>query len=551
MRTKFNILMCALFVLALAVSQVHAQDAYRLGATRMDVVQSGNNQTVGAVILRNIAAADATQNDVARNTSDDKVDISFMSGGAALVITSMPTPLCDATAVTVAGITSACDAATVLAASDDKKKATLTVNDASSNILLNGFRVDVSSLDADAAVTVMLSSADAGGVDFGDGAGLSASRQVATVKAGIAFKVTTGSRLYCSDSGEVMGMVKVTEGFNSAWEAEGATDAATPGSGMGATHIKFKINNVPSGVSFIWPGQDHDDAMGTPTITMDLDAGTAETEVSEQTVAQLMFVPSGLSTDTTEAVYKFMPTDYTAGQITGTVGDSTAVMHKSRKDEFELTLVVAVDAAKAGAGGTADIWGWLHPAAGFEDLGSKLSYTMMPATDPKSADTEDDDGDILAVSECVTYLLYPFVTCGATEGWTTGLSVANTSGDDMVFGEKKGAANQSGAVTLYGYPKSAKAADGSSGEMMDPFMMMLSPNLMYGDTLATSCPMSGMGWEGYAIVRAGFRHAHGAAFVLSTAGGSINAAHGYMALVIPDPSFGGMRGSELSESLDQ
>ena len=32
MRTKFKILMCALFLLAFAVSQVHAQDAFRLGA---------------------------------------------------------------------------------------------------------------------------------------------------------------------------------------------------------------------------------------------------------------------------------------------------------------------------------------------------------------------------------------------------------------------------------------------------------------------------------------------------------------------------------------
>ena len=42
--------------------------------------------------------------------------------------------------------------------------------------------------------------------------------------------------------------------------------------------------------------------------------------------------------------------------------------------------------------------------------------------------------------------------------------------DDDVFGEENGAAPQGGSVTLYGYPKSAKATDGSSGEMGDALM---------------------------------------------------------------------------------
>ena len=325
--------------------------------------------------------------------------------------------------------------------------------------------------------------------------------------------------------------------------------------------VHFKILNVPSGVTFIWPGQKHDDAKPNPVDKADLKTTATDKADDDTVVATLMFQPRGLSSDTTEAIYEFMPMDFTVEQdLDGVVGEGTALagkasMHMTRKNSFELELVVAVDTAKAGAGGTADIWGWLYPDAGFEDLDENLSYKMVPQTDLNEEDTDVDDGDILTVTECVTYLLYPFVTCGSTGGWSTGISVANTTMDDDVFGEDGGAAVQGGAVTLYGYPKSEKAVGGTSGEMMDPVMMMLSANLASGDTISVACPsiVEG-GWEGYAIVKAGFRHAHGMAFVMGDFpdGAGVDVAHGYVALVIPDPQFtDGVRGTEISESLGQ
>lgn len=574
MQTKLKILLCALFVLALAVSEVQAQEAYNLGAAPRDVAQAGNNQMVGDVILQNIADADAVgtpRGAIRRHTANDKdkVEISFVSGGATLPIAKGATPLCDAAEASInpgdfSSPDDDCATTTTAVLSEDKKKITLTVThdtDHADNIALLGIRVDVSSLDVGAEVMVKASTASSGGTDFGTGAGLSATRLASTVKAGATFKVTTGSRLYCTDDGMTAAKIKVTEGFNSAWEADAAVAVSdtnvTPGSGIGGTHIKFKIQNVPSGVTFLWPGQKDAKALPVTTLDLDTDKGTAATEVANRNVATLEFVKSGLSADTTEAVYKFKPTDFTANNQVGTVdGANTtniAAKHQERKDEFELEVIVKVDQAKAGAGGTADIWGWLHPEKGFDDLASKLSYTKMPATDVKSADTADDDGDFVTVSPCVTYLLYPFLTCGGTAGWSTGLSVANTTHDDMVYGAKKGASAQSGSVTLYGYPSSTKAGDGSSGEMDAAFMSMLSPNLAAGDTLATACPsMDGAGWDGYAIVRAMFRNAHGAAFVLSVADGGITAAHGYMALVLGDPNdVASPRGKKIIESLGQ
>ena len=561
MQTKLKILLCALFVLALAVSEVQAQEvtAYNLGAARVDVAQAGNNQKVGAVVLQHLPASNSHPTTaIARNTN--KLEISFTSGGTALPISKSVTPKCGDGAATLVVLRAAgnCTADNVgVAVADDKKKITLTVATTYSNhILLDGVRLDVSSLDVGAEVVVRASTASSDSLSFGGGPGLSATRQVATVKAGITFKVTTGSRLYCTDDGMSAAKIKVTEGFNNAWEYDAdAVTGDTPVAGIGSTHIKFKIQNVPSGVTFLWPGQK--DSKPIPVTTLDLNstAGTAVANIANRDVATLEFVKSGLSADTTEAVYKFKPTDFTSGHTGDNIGTTdTAAMHLSRKDEFELEVIVKVDQAKAGAGGTADIWGWLHPEKGFDDLGSKLSYTKMPATDVKSADTADDDGDFVVVSPCVTYLLYPFLTCGGTAGWTTGLSVANTTSDDMVYGAKKGASSQSGSVTLYGYPRSVKGTDGSSGELSAAFMAMLSPNLMSGDTLSTVCPMmsDGMGWDGYGIVRAMFRNAHGAAFVLSVADGGITAAHGYMALVLGDPDdVASPRGKKIIETLGQ
>ncbi len=104
---------------------------------------------------------------------------------------------------------------------EDKKKLTLTVPDAEnerSNIALRGIRLDVSGLDADAEVAVTVSSGGAGGINFGTGAGVSATRHIATVKPGITFDVSHASQLYCSTEGAGMPSLKVSEGFASAWE---------------------------------------------------------------------------------------------------------------------------------------------------------------------------------------------------------------------------------------------------------------------------------------------------------------------------------------------
>ena len=137
------------------------------------------------------------------------------------------------------------------------------------------------------------------------------------------------------------------------------------------------------------------------------------------------------------------------------------------------------------------------------------------------------------VSDCVTYLLYPFITCGYTEGWTTGISVSNTSRDEGVFGAFDKTDPQSGAVILYGFPR-----NGGGEEMPDVIMKMVSEDLVAGDTVSFSCDEGETaGMEGYAIIKADFQHARGMAFVLGNFedGGAYDVSHGYTAEVIDDP----------------
>ena len=147
----------------------------------------------------------------------------------------------------------------------------------------------------------------------------------------------------------------------------------------------------------------------------------------------------------------------------------------------------------------------------------------------------------------------PYLTCGDNDNWTTAIAIANTTLDDGVFGISGGAAAQSGNIMLHAFPRSMMGEDGMM-MMHDPMSMELTESLAAGDTYSTTCSSVMPGFAGYAIAKAGFRHAHGVAFVLGMfdGGASIDLAHGYLALVIPDPEFDNAgRGVASGETLGQ
>ena len=141
----------------------------------------------------------------------------------------------------------------------------------------------------------------------------------------------------------------------------------------------------------------------------------------------------------------------------------------------------------------------------------------------------------LVIFECVTYLLYPFVTCGGTPGWSTGISVSNTTADANIFGAFDATAKQNGSVVLYGFPKDrilSEVEDEEEEPTVEAVVDTISDDLKAGETMTFDCGNTMMaGMEGYAIIRAGFQHGRGMAFVLGNFpdGAGVDVSHGYMA----------------------
>lgn len=565
MRVKFTIAICALLVLGLAVSEVAAQ-GYRLSARVNTVAASGNNQELGA--LRLTYKASGNVHIPANNT----IEITF--GG--LTITSLAGGgLVAGDTNTLTGVT-----ATVGNIDDDNKnqKITLDISGATPGndqiITLTGVRVDVSGLDADAVRATATSTGSSGDFIEEDAvAGEAASIKVSNVKDGLAVtEVTQISVLTCdaTGTGGRMPSIKVEEGFASAWETNALGDGDTTTAANPDTQIRIVVANVPSGVTFRWPGGGNAGEDGTMGNTDDLIEGSEGffanpadhtidhdgTDTTDKVVSgSLMYMSSGaaIGEDKTKhwVVYSFSGTN-----IDSAGGTDPADPHNGVKNVFTVSPMVMVDTKKTGMGGVSDVWAQLWPMAktgADDDRASVLSYSHDVETSAGS--TTNPNGYFVNVTECVTYLLFPFLTCGAQADWTTGIAVANTSADDEVFPVNAGAAAQGGSVMIHAYPKSTMAekmaaGHNSSPEMLaDPISATISGNLAAGDTVAVTCNTHAMlaGFEGYAIIRAGFRHAHGMAFVLGNFmdGAAIDVAHGYIALVIPDPEFAGEGGAPI------
>ena len=531
MRAKLTILLTALLVLALGASQAYAQaGGYDVLRGIETVAQHGKNQQVGTIRL------------------DFDSNGGIIDAGATITVTFGGLPVAVAGEAACANGVACADGAVL---NDDKDTITIATDGATpagnaQTITLTGVRVDVSSLDAgDNVMATISTTAPSGLIPVGQSRRGTVTTEVAVVMGGLTVGIDAASRLICNldamrttgagadgilgnadDVMEPVGgvpSITVTEGFNDAWEQDAVGEAGSETS----THITIKTLNLPAGVDLRWPASvtyvnpATDDSTVWATLTLVGDGATQA--VVDET--------SDTANDGSEVMYEY------SVQVAGggaTPGASTTM------DSFEIPIQVVTGDISTGAGGIADIWAFLSPAPADDDanISSVLSYVMSPVTDPMT-----DMGDFLNIAECVTYLLFPYITCGAHADWDTGISIANTSMDDGIFGLSDGATAQRGPIYVHAYPTGAKGADHSTADGYTGMATtaMISGGLAAGDSIAMQCGSNEMlaGMQGYAIVKAGFRHAHGMAFVMNLAGGAVNAVHGYVALVIPDPEFGG------------
>ncbi len=106
---------------------------------------------------------------------------------------------------------------------------------------------------------------------------------------------------------------------------------------------------------------------------------------------------------------------------------------------------------------------------------------------------------------------------------------------------------QAGSITLYGWHGSTLDATGSSTTTFAPTTFtgaavsaVVSANLNAGDSwtgVIDGAPAFA-GFQGYVIAKCDFQFAHGFSFIVGkyNVGTQFDVAHGYLALVIPDPS---------------
>ncbi len=543
MQAKFKFLLCALLVLGFAVSQGNAQ-GFDVNVTRNSVAQEGHNQIVGKLELSSGAEADDIDIAVPTIATGEMGGIVISYGGlkianseanlqAGLGVTCSADIGATTTCVTAADATDAVnvDDDVSLTLSADKTKITIKWGLTVANgigatddvITLDGVRVDVSSKKAGDEIMGTISVVGSGdSVDAGGGENSRISTMVSAVKAGLTVPTVTSEMLLTCDSAAKKPTIKVAEGFGSAWEDVG-TGSAYSGE---ATNVFIQVQNAPAGVTFKWPKE----------------VGSAAVKAGDDTkrAAGLSMLTLESAETANSAIYSYSEKE--------TDSPNDGYGHDDTADSFTLVLEAKAGATTVASDTPADVWVNLHPSiTSASGRARRLSYAKSPMTD-NNDDSTAVPGELVTVGDCVTYLLFPYVTCSGAD-WTTGFAIANTSKDDMVFGrqltademakdpdqDRGGATAQSGPVYLYGYPMSPKAAGGASGTVPDGMMTMISSGLSSGDTLAVGCDTAGMsGMDGYAIVEARFQKAEGMAFVLGNFadGAAYDVAHGYKAAVI-------------------
>ncbi len=376
----------------------------------------------------------------------------------------------------------------------------LAIN-ANDQLRINGARTDVSAKAVGASINALISSAPSNANTFN-----SVNVTVATVNSSMTVTVTGAAIPICVTPTNPT--IRITEGFATAF-----VEYTSPGTGArprfgatGDTRVRVQVNSLPTGVTLSWPA--------TVTGSSSTGAATGATLVLE----------SGSTSSV--AVYTFNTTDQATSD--------------TLQEFFSITPVVSV-AATAGFGvatGQAQLW----PDA--------TSTTIIRFAHPLSNDPADN---FIAVNRCVTYLLFPFVTGNKVPGFTTGLAIANTSSDDAAFvtgggvAASRTASPQAGSITLYGWHGSTLDATGSSTTTFAPATFtaaavssVVSANLNAGDSwtgVIDGAPAFA-GFQGYVIAKCDFQFAHGFSFIVGkyNVGTQFDVAHGYLALVIPDPS---------------
>ena len=398
-------------------------------------------------------------------------------------------------------------------------------------------RVDASALAVEDEIRAgITSTTDATSVPLGrTTAGDGVSGVVGVVAAGLEVTAAKDADLACSAEAPEPS-ITVSEGFTGAWGPTHVTPGTDPADAQAAS-VTIVLDNLPDGAKVEWPG----------TVDSRIDIAPSGADEDLRTNGTLRVDAAESAASGQVVVYNYTrvnsyqvddPDDTDPSDGTDQVPRSFNREQNAAARSFKITPSKTTFGGNASLDISAQLWPMARKGTDGEklNLDSELSFEH-----PLQAPEKGKGEGWLVVSECVTYLLYPFVTCGATPGWSTGFSISNTSADGDIFGAFDGTNEQNGYVVMYGFPKERilfALGDEDEGPRVEALVSLISDNLMAGETLTFDCGTTTMaGMEGYAIIRANFQHARGMAFVLGNFqdGAAVDVSHGYVAEVIRDP----------------
>ena len=579
---KILILLCAVAFLGLTLSAPYAEaqdvagsEGYnvRRAATAMKVAQYANNAMVNNLIFRRTASDDP---DIADAPAGETLTIKV---GYGLLVTNEDsvrekatakfTLWCDnndnALATDGDGYEADCEATATATDGDDNidtPKATfsneggtgiitITIGTAPQSFVVAGVRVDASGLELKDEISASVSSTtDATSVGLGGGSSdAGVSGVVGVVSDGLKVTAAKDADLACSAATPAPS-ITVGEGYTMAWgptrinldEVGGAADA--PGADMQTAGVKIYLDNLPDDAKVEWPG----------TVNSYINIAASGADEDNRVNGTLTMDSAESSSNGKVVVYNYARVEMTASGETdqaGTPEDESMMAFTVAQNGAARSFKITPSKTTFKGDASVDVSAALYPDARRGTDGEKLNLDSELSFEHPLEAPEKGNGDgWLVISECVTYLLYPFITCGAVPGWSTGISVSNTTADANVFGAFDATSEQDGGVVLYGFPKDrmlSEVEDEDEVATVEAVVDTISDDLKAGETMTFDCGNTMMaGMEGYAIIRAGFQHARGMAFVLGNFpdGAGVDVSHGYMAEVINDP---GTRSDELAE----
>ena len=296
-----------------------------------------------------------------------------------------------------------------------------------------------------------------------------------------------------------------------------------------ATRFRVVLNSIPSSVSTVeWPSVVYNNTDGSSS-WLQYSSKRSNPEIgSGYTYAEYIFYSSNQTgwSDTHVEDFDVRPVLLLAsgGTTTGTVLAAVTMRPFAGTDE-----------------GCEDPGGSNQSSSNnFTAARPRFATLYQSSNGVTSTDITSTSFDLYAtIVRCNCFLLFTYVTKDSF--FNTGLAIANTTGDDEVFGATVtdkitglttgGAPNQIGAITFYFYDKAAGYVGTTTTTAT------YGPGTSFVALLSQILPSNVTTFSGYIIAKAQFQFCHGFAFIADSNFATV--AQGYLANVIPDPAIKG------------